>query len=62
MTQLWPQAPGSLFVAYDSQGYGRGILTRLHTECVQIYPILLGAYFYVFYVTIVGLLSLNVSA
>jgi hypothetical protein len=26
-------APGSLFVSfYDSQGYGGGILTRLHTE------------------------------
>jgi hypothetical protein len=29
--QLYPKAPGSLFVAlYDSQGYGGGILTRLH--------------------------------
>jgi hypothetical protein len=27
--QLYPHAPGSLF---DSQGYGGGILTRLHTE------------------------------
>jgi hypothetical protein len=27
-----PQAPGSLFIAlYDSQGYGGGILTRLHS-------------------------------
>jgi hypothetical protein len=27
-----PQAPGSLFISfYDSQGYGGGILTRLHT-------------------------------
>jgi hypothetical protein len=27
---LYPQAPGSFFVAsYDSQGYGGGILTRL---------------------------------
>jgi hypothetical protein len=33
VSQLYPQALGSLFVAsYDSQGYGRGILTRLHTQ------------------------------
>jgi hypothetical protein len=33
MVQLYPQAPGSLFVAFhDSQGYGGGILTRLHTR------------------------------
>jgi hypothetical protein len=32
VAQLYPQAPGSLFVAfYDSQGYGGGILIRLHT-------------------------------
>jgi restriction endonuclease Mrr len=32
VAQLYPQALGSLFVAsYDSQGYGGGILTRLHT-------------------------------
>jgi hypothetical protein len=32
VTQLYPQAPGSLFVAFcKSQGYGGGILTRLHT-------------------------------
>jgi hypothetical protein len=31
--QLYPEAWGYLFVAfYDSQGYGGGILTRLHTE------------------------------
>jgi hypothetical protein len=30
VAQLYPQAPGSLFVTYDSQGYGVGILTRLH--------------------------------
>jgi hypothetical protein len=31
--QLYPQAPGFLFIAlYDSQGYGGGILTRLFTE------------------------------
>jgi hypothetical protein len=30
VAQLYPQAPGSLFVSfYDSQGYGGGILTRL---------------------------------
>jgi hypothetical protein len=33
MAQLYPQALGSLFVAsYDSQGYGGGIRTRLHTD------------------------------
>jgi hypothetical protein len=32
VAQLYPQAPVSLFAAfYDSQGYGGGILTRLHT-------------------------------
>jgi hypothetical protein len=32
VAQLYPQALGSLFVAsYDSQGYGLGIRTRLHT-------------------------------
>jgi hypothetical protein len=32
VAQLYPRALGSLFVAsYDSQGYGGGILTRLHT-------------------------------
>jgi hypothetical protein len=31
VAHLYPQALSSLFVAfYDSQGYGRGILTRLH--------------------------------
>jgi hypothetical protein len=31
VAHLYPQALGSLFVAYyDSQGYGRGIRTRLH--------------------------------
>jgi hypothetical protein len=30
--QLYPQAPGYLFVAfYDSQSYGENIRTRLHT-------------------------------
>jgi hypothetical protein len=32
VAQLYPQALGSLFVAsYDSQSYGGGIRTRLHT-------------------------------
>jgi hypothetical protein len=32
VAQLYPQAPGSIFVSlYVSQGYGGGILTRLHT-------------------------------
>jgi hypothetical protein len=32
VTQLYPQALGSLFAAiYGSQGYGGGILTRLRT-------------------------------
>jgi hypothetical protein len=31
VTQLYPQAPGSLSVAsYDSQGYGGGIRTQFH--------------------------------
>jgi hypothetical protein len=34
VVQLYPQAPGSLFVAfYDSRGYGGGILTRPHKGC-----------------------------
>jgi hypothetical protein len=38
VAQLYPQAPGSLFVAsYDSQGYGGRILTRLHTGDIYIY-------------------------
>jgi hypothetical protein len=33
VAQLYPQAPGSLFVSsYDSQDYGADILTRLHAE------------------------------
>jgi hypothetical protein len=33
VAQLYPPALSSLFVlSYDSQGYGGGILTRLHTE------------------------------
>jgi hypothetical protein len=32
VTQLYPRALGSLFVAsYDSEGYGGGIRNRLHT-------------------------------
>jgi hypothetical protein len=32
VAHLYPQAPASFFVAfYDSQGYGGGILTHLHT-------------------------------
>jgi hypothetical protein len=31
VAQLYPQAPDSLFIAfYDWQGYGGGILIRLH--------------------------------
>jgi hypothetical protein len=31
VAQLYPQAPGLLFIAfYNSQGYGGGVLTRLH--------------------------------
>jgi hypothetical protein len=36
MAQLYPQTQGSLFVAsYDTQGYGGGILTRLHTGSIM---------------------------
>jgi hypothetical protein len=36
--QLYPQAPGYLFVAfYDSQGYGGGILTRPHLITLKIF-------------------------
>jgi hypothetical protein len=31
VAELHPQALGSLIIVYDSQGYGGGILTRLHT-------------------------------
>jgi hypothetical protein len=32
VAQLYPRALGSLFItSYDSQGYGGGILIRLHT-------------------------------
>jgi hypothetical protein len=36
VTQLYPQALGSLFVAsYDTQGYSEGILSRLHAGYSQ---------------------------
>jgi hypothetical protein len=48
VAQLYPQALGSLFVAfYDSQGYGGGILTRLPPHGYYIMSgllILTGAY------------------
>jgi hypothetical protein len=35
VVQLYPQVLGSLFVtSYDSQGYGGGIRTRLHTGLI----------------------------
>jgi hypothetical protein len=35
VAQLYPRALGSLSVAsYDSQGYGGGIVTRLHTGLI----------------------------
>jgi hypothetical protein len=39
VAQLYPQAPGFLFITfYDSQGYGGGIRTRLHTgEYYELY-------------------------
>jgi hypothetical protein len=38
VTQLYPQALGSLFVAsYDSQGYGGGIRTRLFSHWSSLY-------------------------
>jgi hypothetical protein len=37
VVQSYPQAPGPLFAAFcDSQGYGGGIITRLHTEKIYI--------------------------
>jgi hypothetical protein len=36
MNQFYTQAPDSLFFAfYDSQGYGGGFLSRLHTGTVN---------------------------
>jgi hypothetical protein len=44
VAQLYHQALGSIFVAsYDSQGYGRGIVTCLHTDR-QIMVLLLTKY------------------
>jgi hypothetical protein len=38
VSQFYPQALGSLFVAsYDSQGYRGSIRTRLHTGCAITY-------------------------
>jgi hypothetical protein len=38
VTQLHPQAPDSIFVAfYNSQGYGGGIITHLHTGKKWVY-------------------------
>jgi hypothetical protein len=34
MAQLYPRALGSFVSSYDSQGYGGGILTRLHTGII----------------------------
>jgi hypothetical protein len=48
VAQLYIQAPGSLFFAfYDSQGYGGGILTRLHkgVENFQVLKIYTNGYF-----------------
>jgi hypothetical protein len=37
VAQLYPQAPGSLFVAfYDWQGYGGGTQTRLHAGEINL--------------------------
>jgi hypothetical protein len=39
VAQLYPRVLGSLSVAsYDSQGYGGGILTRLHTGVETTLP------------------------
>jgi hypothetical protein len=38
VSQIYPRALGSLSVAsYDSQGFGGGILSRLHTGCTACY-------------------------
>jgi hypothetical protein len=38
VAQVYPQAPGSLFVAfYDPRGYSGGILTCLHTGIIRYY-------------------------
>jgi hypothetical protein len=37
VAQLYPQAMGSLFIAfYNSQGYGGDILPLLHTGCEDV--------------------------
>jgi hypothetical protein len=39
VARFYPQALGSLFIpSYDSQGYGGGIRTRLHTNPRYIIP------------------------
>jgi hypothetical protein len=44
--QLYPQAPGSIFVAfYDSQGYSGSILNRIHTEHINTY---INIYIYIY--------------
>jgi hypothetical protein len=41
VARLYTQAPGFLFViTYDSQGYSRGISTRLHTGHIYLACIL----------------------
>jgi hypothetical protein len=38
VAQLYPRALGSLYIAsYDSQGYGGGILTRLHMDEADLF-------------------------
>jgi hypothetical protein len=40
VSQLYPQAPGSLSITFcDSQGYGGGILTCLHTGSKYWYSV-----------------------
>jgi hypothetical protein len=52
VAQFYPQAPGSLFVAfYDSQGYGGDILTRLHTGDILIYVHLIMNYLVFFIIS-----------
>jgi hypothetical protein len=46
VAQLYPRALGSLFVVfYDSQGYGGGILSRLHTGYINIVVSNIRSYF-----------------
>jgi hypothetical protein len=45
VAHLYPQALGSIFVvSYDSQGYGGGIRTRLHTSLCELTSKLCPAY------------------